>query len=173
MKKLIAASLAGLLFSGTASAQAQVEGDLIGALLGPEGVVAGLLGTLTTADAAPLVNSLAGADTGLLQGTVGAGLNDVLGGLLVDQDPARIRTGLESILLVGVAGEQGVLDQLLGVRPGGGVPELQGIPVIGDLAGLLGGLPDLAGGGALPGLPGGSSAFSNAQLEQATSLLSR
>ncbi|MES1944847.1 hypothetical protein PC39_12049 [Salinisphaera sp. PC39] len=170
MKKLIAASLAGLLFSGTASAQ----GEVLNALVGPEGVVSGLVATLTTADAAPLVDSLAGANSGLLQGTAGAGLNDVLGGLLSDQDPARIQLGLETVLMIGVAGESGVLEQLLGGLPGGAgsVPGLDGLPLLGDLAGLLGGLPDLAGGG-LPGLPGGSSAFSNAQLEQVTSLLSR
>lgn len=168
MKKLIAIGLAGLLFSGSAAAQSELGNNL----LGPNGVVQSLVATLTTADAEPLMNSLAGANSGLLQGTAGGGLHDVLGGLLVDQDPGRIQLGLETL----VGGLLFELEVALGGGLGGGLalPGLDGLPLSGDLDGLLaldGGLPGLSDGG-LPGLPGGGGALSLEQLEQVTSLLS-
>lgn len=172
MKKLIAIGLAGLLFSGSAAAQ----GELGNNLLGPNGVVQSLVATLTTADAEPLVNSLAGPNSGLIQGIGGGGLHDVLSGLLVDQDPGRIQLGLETL----VGGLLFELELALGGDLGGGLalPGLDGLPLSGDLAGGLdgllaldGGLPGLSGGG-LPGLPGGGGALSLEQLEQVTSLLS-
>lgn len=177
MKKLIAIGLAGLLFSGAASAQ----GALLGALLGPQGVVGSLDTSLTTMDAEPLVNSAAGANSGLIQGTTGLGLNQLLGGLLISQDPMEAGTGLYTIVGVGLVGPDGVTDQLLGVDMlggfdgelpglgGAGLPGLDGLPVLG---GLLGGLPNL-GDGALPGLPGGDSGLSALQLQQVSGLLSR
>lgn len=172
MRKLIAIGFAGLLLSGSAAAQ----GELGNNLLGPTGVVQSLVVTLTTADAEALVNSLTGANSGLLQGTAGGGLHDVLGGLLADQDPGRVQLGLETL----VGGLLFELEVGLGGGLGGGLalPGLDGLPLSGDLAGGLdgilaldGGLPDLSNGG-LPGLPGGGGALSLEQLEQITNLLS-
>ncbi|MAA74879.1 MAG: hypothetical protein CMN28_09245 [Salinisphaeraceae bacterium] len=137
--------VSGLLLCGSASAQTA----LVPALLGPTGPVQGLVTTLTTTNAAPLVNSLTGANSGLIQGRTGAGLNTTLTGLLVNQDPGQIAGGLQFIVDPGLIGADGVLASILGGGLGNGLPGLDALPGLPGLDAL----PALVGGG-LPGLPG-------------------
>lgn len=157
MKKLLAIGLTGLFFgSSTASAQ----GVFLNTLTGPNGVVESMRTTLTTADPEPLVDSLAGTETGVVRGTAGGGLHHVLSGLLVDQDPARVQHGLEIVV-------EGFLLGLETAFGAGGNGEL----ALPGVDGGLNGFTELDGDG-LPGLPEGAPALSPAQLEQALSLLS-
>lgn len=98
---IIAAAL--LLFSGTAAAQGNLpKGGLLGSLLGEGGVVPSLFVTLTTVDAEPLVDSLAGP-SGLLQGAGGQALNTTLSGLLVQPyfNMEATLTGLGNLVVMG------------------------------------------------------------------------
>lgn len=145
MKRLIAAGLLGLTLSGTASAQNE---SFVGVLLGPAGPVDGLATTLMTQNAEPTTDGASGSNSGLLRGTAGGGLNDVLEGLLVNQDPDQVQRGLvDTIIMRGVAGDEGVLDQLLGFNN----PD-DGFAFFTDIFGNF--APD---GFDLPGLPGGST----------------
>lgn len=144
MKRLIALGLLGLSLSGTASAQNE---SFVGVLLGPAGPVDGLVNTLMTQNLEPTTDGATGSNSGLLRGTAGGGLNDVLEGLLVNQDPDQVQRGLvDTIIMQGVAGEEGVLDQLLGFNnPGDGFAFFTDI--FGNFA------PD---GFDFPGIPGGT-----------------
>lgn len=148
MKKLIGITIVGALFCGPAMAQQ----NIVGALLGPTGPVQGLVTTLTTANAQPLIDGVASSN-GLIQGNIASPLNNTLSGLLVNQDPGQVATGLQNTLTValgsvgnGLAGGDTGLPGLDGLA-GGGLPILGALPGLDGLGG--GGLP---GAGGLPGL---------------------
>lgn len=135
MKKLIGIAIVGSFFCTPAMAQ---QGTL-DTLLGPQGPVQGLVTTLTTANAQPLVDGLIGPN-GFIQGSIagpGTG-NSLLTGLLVNQDPGQVAGSLQNTLTVTI---DAVSQGLLG---GGGAAGLPG----------AGGLPALPGLDSLPALPG-------------------
>lgn len=160
MKKLIGLAVVGSLFCAPAMAQ---QGT-IDAILGANGPVQGLVTTLTTANAQPLIDGVT-SNVGLIQGNIAAPLNSTLSGLLVNQDPGQVATGLQNTLTVtidavsnGLLGGGGLAGGGLPGLGGAGLPGLDALPELPGLEGLTdlagGGLPGLPGAGGAPGLPG-------------------
>lgn len=155
MKKLVAIALIGSLFS--VPAMAQPASGTLGALLGPQGAVQGLVATLTNLpNFAPLINGAAGTDangmqSGTVRGNAADPLSFTLTSLLVNQDPAGVAEGLQATVVTLVSALQNGLvgsfgpAQLAGLAPtGAGLPGLDGLPGLGSLPGLDG-LPTLPG----------------------------
>ncbi|MDN5939687.1 MAG: hypothetical protein L0H83_13635 [Salinisphaera sp.] len=175
MKRLLCLIAAGLVYSSAASAQLPslpafpdlgFEG-VVGELLGTDGVVPALVVTLTTQNFSPFIDATAGSsEESLAQGSAGSGLNLVLTGLLVNQDPAQVAGGLQFIVVELVNGLQTALlgkvafpVPALPALPlpglsgdgGSGLPGLDSLPLSADvLTGLLGSLT----GGGVPGVGG-------------------
>lgn len=131
---------AGLALAG-ATGTAQAEPSLLDQIM--MGPVNGLQQSLTEANLQPLIDGTAGFNSGLVQGTTGGSVHDVLTGLNT-QNPALIQKGLSDL-------GAGVTDDVIPALIGDGTPALPSLPGGG---GGLPALPEIPGLGSLPALPG-------------------
>lgn len=135
MKRLTTIACALLLFSGAASAASPLQGGLLGELLGPQGVVASLVGSLKQGSLQPTFDALAArhpavnaplskyGKTPLAQGPAAQDLNLLLSALLTNNtghflDLKTAGNALTGLLLKGPQG--GALRALVGALTGSG-----------------------------------------------------
>lgn len=138
MKKLMGLAIVGSLFCAPA---AMAQQGALDALLGPQGVVQGLVATLTTADFNPLINGAASdMQTGTAQGNIATPLDLTLTSLLVNQDAGGVAQGLQDTLTVTVSALASGLGggAILGGGAAGGIPGLGALPGLDALPTLPG-----------------------------------
>lgn len=106
MKKIGKLMAAGCMLAvSTAWSQPQVlDTAFLDVFFDPEGVAAGL----SSGDPQTAINSLVDTNTGLIRDDAGIALNNVLSGILVNQDPDQVQMGVEQLIAGLEAGGEGL-----------------------------------------------------------------